>query len=55
MQKKKLHLFNSEAVYLKRKESRKCKCESTKTYSNWDAVQELQALWETFKTIQLCI
>lgn len=53
MQKKKLHLFNNEAADLKRrKEGRKCKCESTNTYSE---MQELQALWETFKTIQLHI
>lgn len=32
--KKKLHLFNNEAADLKRrKQGRKCKCESTKTYS----------------------
>lgn len=51
--KKKLHLFNNEAADLKRrKEGRKCKCESINTYSE---MQELQALWETFKTIQLHI
>lgn len=53
MKKKKLHLFNNEAADLeRRKEGRKCKCESTNTYSE---MQELQALWETFKTIQLHI